>query len=73
MRQKQRNRFPNLKATLPSALSRSDSLICVCASFKSPQNSHQHNTIVKLPRYIGLYCIHFYLILVIIFLILQLF
>ena len=66
MRQKQRHRFPNLKANLPLCplLDRSDSLICICVYFKLKWFliKTPTNIILFKSSYIRLYCIHFYVI-----------
>ena len=65
------HRCPNLKANLPLCLllDRSDAIICMCVYFViSLQNSHQHNCIVNLSSYIRLYCIHFYILIILLIL-----
>ena len=65
------HRCPNLKANFPLCLllDRSDAIICMCVYFViSLQNSHQHNCIVNLSSYIRLYCIHFYILVILLIL-----
>ena len=65
IRQKQRNRFPNLKANLRLCLllDRSDSLICMCVNFKLKYfSSKLLPTWLYCHTNIRLYCIRFFVI-----------